>query len=61
MDFTTFFLILKIPSMQSVLTVAKKIKLSELLGKVEEEEPEGEALSDRSSGNFYLSLHWRMS
>ena len=38
--------------MQSVLTVAKKIKLSELLGKVEEEEPEGEALSDRSSGNF---------
>ena len=38
--------------MQSVLTVAKKVKLSELLGKVEEEEPEGEALSERSSGSI---------
>ena len=32
--------------------VAKKVKLSELLGKVEEEEPEGEALSERSSGSI---------
>ena len=30
---------------------AKKVKLSELLGKVEEEEPKGEVLSERSSGS----------
>ena len=31
---------------------AKKVRLSELLGKVEEEEPEGEALSEGSSGSI---------
>ena len=51
-DFTAFFLILQILSMQGVLTGAKKVKLSELLGKVEEEEPEGEALSEGSSGSI---------
>ena len=32
----------------------KKAKLTEMLGKVEEEEPEGEALSEESSGNNIL-------
>ena len=30
----------------------KRVKLLEILGKVEEEEPEGEALSEKSSGNI---------
>ena len=36
---------------QSALVAEKKAKLAEMLGKVEEEEPEGEALSEESSGN----------
>ena len=37
---------------QSDLVMEKKAKLTEMLGKVEEEELEGEALSEESSGNI---------
>ena len=33
----------------------KKTRLTEILGKVEEEEPKGEALSEESSGSIPLT------
>ena len=40
---------------QSALIAGKKAKLAEMLGRVEEEEPEGEALSEESLGNISLA------
>ena len=40
---------------QSTLITEKKSRLSEILGKVEEEEPKGEALSKESSGSIPLT------
>ena len=51
-----YFQILKILSWQTRLTAAKKARLTELLGVVEEEEPQGEELSEGSSGSFSFPM-----
>ena len=40
---------------QSALIAEKKARLTEMLGRVEEEEPEGKALGEESSGNIPLT------
>ena len=51
-----YFQTLKILSWQTRLTVAKRARLMELLGVVEEEEPQGEELSEGSSGSFSFPM-----
>ena len=51
-----YFQTLKILSWQTMITAAKRARLSELLGAVEEEEPQGEALSEGSSGSFSFPM-----
>ena len=51
-----YFQTLKILSWQTMITAAKRAKLSELLGAVEEEEPEGEALSEGTSGSISFPM-----
>ena len=47
-----FYCLLSNFLIQSALVVEKRAKLLEILGKVEEEEAEGEALGEESSGNI---------
>ena len=51
-----YFQTLKILSWQTMIMAAKRARLSELLGAVEEEEPQGEVLSEGSSGSFSFPM-----